>query len=195
MLNTFQQALHPMLAQQTVDEASRQEFAKSLKSFVQQQLLPGLGPVYAGRATKKFEAEAKRAPADRHDIRKAMVGDDYFRGYAAANRISQEMLWDSVIDSVENDLPGLTAKAAEFSAANKGELRIPENFEVPRYVTALDIHCMPGGYASPEDPNGVAAGALYDRGVYLYAMGYVGPHNDDMGRSVCNYLKRRMPEF
>ena len=38
-------------------------------------------------------------------------------------------------------------------------------------------------------------GALYDRGVYLYAMGYMGPNNDDMGRSVCNYIKRRMPDF
>jgi SAM-dependent methyltransferase len=26
-------------------------------------------------------------------------------------------------------------------------------------------------------------------------MGYTGPNNDDMGRSVCNYLKRNYPEF
>ena len=26
-------------------------------------------------------------------------------------------------------------------------------------------------------------------------MGYMGPYNDDMGRSVCNYVKRRMPDF
>eukprot|EP01037_Dinobryon_pediforme_P031703 gene31703-36318_t len=36
---------------------------------------------------------------------------------------------------------------------------------------------------------------LYDRGVYLYAMGYTGPLNDDMGRSVCNYIKRKLGGF
>jgi ubiquinone/menaquinone biosynthesis C-methylase UbiE len=36
---------------------------------------------------------------------------------------------------------------------------------------------------------------VYDRGVYLYSMGYTGPNNDDMGRSVVNYLKRNMPDF
>lgn len=39
------------------------------------------------------------------------------------------------------------------------------------------------------------AGALYDRGVYLYAMGYMGPNNDDMGHSVYNYLQHNKPDF
>jgi ubiquinone/menaquinone biosynthesis C-methylase UbiE len=41
----------------------------------------------------------------------------------------------------------------------------------------------------------ISTGALYDRGVYLYAMGYMGPFNDDMGRSVCNYVNRRLDGF
>lgn len=196
MLNTFQQQLHAMLPTPTSEEASRQEFAKSLKHFIQQGLLPGLHPIYSGRASVRFEKEAGRAPVDRHDIRKAMVPDNYFRHYAAVNRISQELLWDSVIDSIEREEESLKAAAAANSARNKGELRIPEGFEVPRYVSSLDIHCMPGGYAGgPEDADEVSLGVLYDRGVYLYSMGYTGPFNDDMGRSVVNYLKRNMPDF
>jgi SAM-dependent methyltransferase len=196
MLNTFQQQLHGMLPTPTSEEASRQEFAKSLKHFIQQGLLPGLHPIYSGRAAQRFEKEAGRAPVDRHDIRKAMVPDNYFRHYAAVNRISQELLWDSVIDSIEREEDSLKAAAAANSAKNKGELRIPEGFEVPRYVSSLDIHCMPGGYAGgPDDASDVSLGVLYDRGVYLYSMGYTGPFNDDMGRSVVNYLKRNMPDF
>lgn len=196
MLNTFQQQLHPMLPTPTAEEASRQEFAKSFKHFIQQGLLPGLHPIFSGRAAPRFEKEVGRAPADRHDIRKAMVTDNYFRHYAAANRISQELLWDSVIDSIEREADAIKAKAVEHSARNKGELRIPAEFEVPRYVSALDIHCMPGGYAgSAEEGDDVSLGVLYDRGVYLYSMGYTGPFNDDMGRSVVNYLKRNMPDF
>jgi SAM-dependent methyltransferase len=196
MLNTFQQQFHGMLPVPTPEEASRQEFAKSLKHFVQQGMLPGLGPIFQGRAAPRFEKETGRAPADRHDIRKAMVPDNYFRHYAALNRISQELLWDSVIDSVERDADNLEGVAAQMSGRNKGELRIPEAFEVPRYVSALDIHCMPGGYAGDgETASQVLPGVLYDRGVYIYSMGYTGPYNDDMGRSVVNYLKRNMPEF
>jgi SAM-dependent methyltransferase len=66
---------------------------------------------------------------------------------------------------------------------------------VPNYVTAMDIHCMPGGYAGHDDSAGAELGALYDRGVFLYTMGYAGPLNDDMGRSVCNYIKRHYPNF
>lgn len=196
MLNTFQQQFHGMLPVPTPEEASRQEFAKSLKHFVQQGMLPGLGPIFKGRAAPKFEKEQGRAPADRHDIRKAMVPDNYFRHYAALNRISQELLWDSVIDSVERDAENLEGVAAQMSGRNKGELRLPKNFEVPRYVSALDIHCMPGGYVGDgATAEQVLPGVLYDRGVYIYSMGYTGPYNDDMGRSVVNYLKRNMPDF
>jgi ubiquinone/menaquinone biosynthesis C-methylase UbiE len=195
MLNTFQQAPHAALPGATADEASRQEFAKSLKGFIQSSLLPGLSPIYQARVAREFEKETGRAPADRRDIRAGMVKNLYFQHYAATNRIAQELLWESVSSSVDRQLPELNATAAELSAASKAQLVIPEGFEPPRYVTALDIHCMPGGYCSEACPGDISVGAVYDRGVYLYSMGYTGPNNDDMGRSVVNYLKRHMPDF
>lgn len=201
MLNTFQQAGHPVLPDGDHDERARQEFTKSLKGFVQSGLLPGLGPVFKARAAKRFEKDHGRAPENRHDIRKAMVGDAYFQHYAATNRIAQELIWDSVLDTIERQLPEIEARAAALSAASAAPLEASDDFPTPRYVTALDIHCMPGGYAGESktggyaEAGGIAAGALYDRGVYLYAMGYMGPTNDDMGRSVANYIKRTMPGF
>jgi ubiquinone/menaquinone biosynthesis C-methylase UbiE len=195
MVNIFQQADHAVLPKPTHDEKARQEFAKSLKGFVQQGLLPGLVPVFQGRVAHAFEKTHGRAPANRHDIRRAMVQDLYFQHYAATNRIAQELLWESVIDSIERDLPALNARAAELSAGTSAPLEVDPEFETPRYVTAIDIHCMPGGYAGEVAPGDISTGALYDRGVYLYAMGYMGPHNDDMGRSVVNWLKRNLPEF
>jgi SAM-dependent methyltransferase len=195
MVNTFQQHEHAALPRANHDERARQEFTKSLKQFVQQGLLPGLTPVYQHRAAKAFEKEHGKAPADRWDIRKAMVKDLYFQHYAATNRIAQELLWEAVIGSVERQLPELEKAIAELTASNAAPLESDPAFPVPRYVSALDIHCMPGGYASEIDGKDIAQGAIYDRGVYLYAMGYMGPDNDDMGRSVCNYIKRRMPGF
>lgn len=195
MVNTFQQHEHAALPRANHDERARQEFTKSLKQFVQQGLLPGLTPVYQHRAAKAFEKEHGKPPADRWDIRKAMVKDLYFQHYAATNRIAQELLWESVIGSVERQLPELEKAIADLTASNAAPLESDRAFPVPRYVSALDIHCMPGGYASEIDGNDIAQGAIYDRGVYLYAMGYMGPDNDDMGRSVCNYVKRKMPGF
>jgi hypothetical protein len=195
MVNTFQQHPHAALPRANHDERARQEFTKSMKQFVQQGLLPGLGPVYQNRAAKAFAKEHGKAPEDRWDIRKAMVKDLYFQHYAAANRVAQELLWESVIGSIERQLPELESAVAALNASSSAVLESDPSFQVPRYVSALDIHCMPGGYASEVDGQDIVQGALYDRGVYLYAMGYMGPDNDDMGRSVCNYLKRRMPEF
>jgi len=195
VLNTFQQAPHPMLPVATHDEAARQEFSKSLKHFVQQGLLPGLQPVYEQRAAKAYTELHGHAPRDRRDIREAMEPDLYFQHYAALNRISQETLWNSVIDSVERQLPALIDCAQTFSAGTSAQLRIDPGFVPPRYVTALDIHCMPGGYASEVTDKDISVAALYDRGAYLYGMGFAGPLNDDMGRSVCNYIQRKLPGF
>ena len=195
MLNTFQQRHHEALPKATHDEAARQEFVKSLKGFIQSDLLPGLGPIFGQSVAPAFEKEHGHPPHDRRDIRAGMVKNLYFQTYASTNRIAQEILWESVNVSIERQLPELLAATKRLSDTSKGILDIPEDFMPPRYVTALDIHCMPGGYASEITTDDITAGALYDRGVYLYAMGYMGPDNDDMGRSVCNYIKRNMPGF
>ena len=56
---------------------------------------------------------------------------------------------------------------------------------------------MPTGYyAEVAAENDVASGAIYDRGVYVYASGQLGPFNDDYGRSICeNFLVKEMPDF
>ncbi|MEO9599423.1 class I SAM-dependent methyltransferase [Parasphingorhabdus sp.] len=195
MLNTFQQSHHAALPQATHDEAARQEFTKSFKGFIQSTLLPGLTPIYNEQVKPAFQKEHGREPADRRDIRSAMVKNLYFQHYASANRVAQEILWESVNVSLDRQLPELLETAKQLSAASKAKLDIPEDFTPPRYITALDIHCMPGGYASEVAEQDITAGALYDRGVYLYSMGYMGPENDDMGRSVCNYLRRNKPDF
>ncbi len=193
--NNFQQAPHPMLPLPSLEEGARQSFVKSLKSYVQRSILPGLEPTFRNVASKRFEKATKRPPADRHDIRKAMLDEPYFQSYAGLNRISQELLWFSVADSIERQYDTLAANAKRLKGAS-GSCATVSAFTPPTYVTAVDIHCMPGGYnQSIGDDFEFAAGALYDRGVYLYAMGYAGPNNDDKGRSVALYMKRHMPEF
>lgn len=194
-LNTFQQQPHDILPIGDHDDGVRQEFSKSFRQYIQNELLPGLTPVFEGRASSKFKKEHGHPPGDRQEIRKAMITDVYFQTYASATRIAQEMLWDSVIEPLQNSLSNLTDKAISLSEKSTSPLETDPNFPVPRYISELDIHCMPGGYTSSLGEQDIAAGALYDRGVYLYSMGLMGSDNDDMGQSVCNYIKRNLPNF
>ena len=160
MLNTFQQRQHDALPVATHDEASRQEFTKSLKGFIQSSLLPGLTPIFQNKVVPAFEREHGAPPRDRREIRKAMVRTLYFQNYAATNRIAQELLWESVNVSLDRQLPELLEASARLSNSTRAKLDIPQDFEAPRYVTALDIHCMPGGYATEITENDITAGAL-----------------------------------
>ncbi len=194
MLNTFQQLRHPVLPEQTLDESARQEFSKSFRQFIQQKLLPGLGNVYQ-KALGDFEREHGRAPKNRREVRRFMVEQPYFQTYASSNRIAQELLWESVVTAIDRQLPELNRRVAEYSRQNAAKLHVDPAFNVPKYISSVDIHCMPGGYAGEVSEDDVSTAALYDRGVFLYAMGYAGPLNDDMGRSVCNYIQRSLEGF
>ena len=193
-VNTFQQVPHAVLPEANADERARQEFSKSLKQYVQEQILPGVKQVYDQRCAPRFEAKNGHAPRDRHEARTAVRHDAYFQSYVSIQRLSQELMWRSVSDSVERQLDDLIETAKSVDGPG-GTLSLDPNFVPPRYATAIDIHCMPGGYANVVGDDDISAGAVYDRGVYLYAMGYMGPFNDDMGRSVCNYVTRKYPEF
>jgi ubiquinone/menaquinone biosynthesis C-methylase UbiE len=105
------------------------------------------------------------------------------------------MMWESVSSSVERQLPSLIEQA-RGKGGELGSLTLNPDFAIPAYQTAVDIHCMPGGYHSEFTEDDIAAGAIYDRGAYLYGMGWLGPLNDDMGQSIVhNYLKPKYPNF
>jgi ubiquinone/menaquinone biosynthesis C-methylase UbiE len=104
------------------------------------------------------------------------------------------MMWDSVSTSVERQLRDLANKAGQ-AERKLGSLTLDPNLPLPLYHAAVDIHCQPGAYHTELEKDDVTAGAIYDRGVYIYAMGRMGPLNDDMGASVVGYLRREQPDF
>ncbi len=190
-----QQLQHPMLPKTTQDELARQEFVQSLKLHIFRNLSPGNKVIYEKVAKPKFEREHQRPPQNRYEIRQAMEEEPYYRWTGVLKRISQEMLWDAVNTSVDRQLPELIERAKD-KGGELGTLTIDPNFSTPTYQKAVDIHCMPGGYHSEFIADDVTAGAVYDRGAYVYGVGWLGPLNDDMGLSlVQNYLLPEFPDF
>jgi SAM-dependent methyltransferase len=186
---------HAMLPQATHDELARQKFVASLIRHTARNIAPGNQVVYETVAKPRFEQEHQRPPQNRHEIRQVMHQEPHYRWWSALKRTSQEMLWDAVNASVERQLPELIERA-QNKGGKLGTLTLDPNFQIPAYQTAVDIHCMPGGYHSEFAESDVFVGALYDYGIYWYASGGLGPLNDDLGQSaVKNYLKPEYPDF
>jgi SAM-dependent methyltransferase len=190
------QGRHGMLVEPDRDELARQEFVRGFKAYIQAGMLPGIHATYHAEVKPAFERREGRAPRDRHEIRKLMTGHPLFRTYASMQRVSQELLWDTVLDTVERELPELAARAsARHGGQALGSLTLDPGLQLPKYAVGVDIHCMPGGYGGDAGAGDVVAGALYDRGVYLYALGMMGPMNDDIGGSAAKYVRDRYPAF
>jgi ubiquinone/menaquinone biosynthesis C-methylase UbiE len=123
-----------------------------------------------------------------------MASDPYYQMWSALQRTSQEMMWDAVSTSVERQLEELARKAVE-PKRELGSLTLDPSLPLPPYHSAVDIHCQPGGYHTELRPGDITAGAIYDRAVFVYAMGRMGALNDDMGASVVAYLRQQHPRF
>ncbi|MEW6299103.1 MAG: class I SAM-dependent methyltransferase [Thermodesulfobacteriota bacterium] len=190
----YEQIQHPLLPQATHDELARQNFVQALKEHLATNVSPGNKVVYEKRAKPRFVREAKHAPRDRHEVRRVMKDEPYYQTWSALQRTSQEMMWEAVASSVERQLPDLITRAKQ-NGRTLGSLTLNPDLQIPPYHTAVDIHCQPGGYHSETCPDDVAAGAIYDRAVHIYAMGRMGPLNDDLGQSLAAYVKTAYPDF
>lgn len=191
-----EQFQHPMLIERTADENARQNFVKSLKVHIATKVAPGNKVAWEHRGKQEFRRKFGRDAKTRHDVRKVMEKDPYYQMWSSLLRTSQELMWDTVGESVERQLPDLVSKSKKFGNGHaKGSLRLDPDMKIPPYHTAVDIHCQPGGYHTELTDDDVYAGALYDRAVYIYAMGRMGESNQDMGATVISYLKQHHPDF
>lgn len=182
-IDSHTQFQHGVLPRTTADELARQEFVKSLKFHLASKVAPG----------NRIAYETKGAPAkDYRDVARAMARDPYFRLWSALQRNSQEMMWKSTQVPVERQWSALV-EAGRHKGSTLGSLTLDPTLEVPWYHQLVDIHCMPGGYHTEFGVDDLANGAVYDRAVYLYAMGRMGPLNSDIGDTTIAYLKQHFP--
>ena len=184
-----QQAIHALLPDANHDELARQDFVFELKSFVANALAPGCRTIYEERVKPAFQTKSGRGP-NRHEIRRMMSEIPYYQAVSSMKRIIQEFTWDTVGESIERQLPSLVEKARRVRdrTSKLGTLRLDPDLAAPRYLDAVDIHAMPGGYHTEIVEDDVYAGALYDRGVYLFILGGLGANNEDYGDSLIAFL-------
>ena len=95
MTDNAGQFAHAMLPKMTADELARQQFVKSLKLHIATQIAPGNKDVYNTKVLPEYRKKHGRAPANRHEVRKEMQRQGYYRIWSALLRSSQELMWKS----------------------------------------------------------------------------------------------------
>ena len=186
------QIFHDLLPKPSHDELARQNFVKSLKLHLATRVAPGNRVIYEQRIKPEFEKRHGRAPQDATEVRQFLAEEPHYRLWSALERTSQELMWDAIIDTVERQQASLNEKARPRPGA-LGSVRIDPDFMPPRYVTAIDIHCMPGGYCGESAADDAAGGAMFDRHGDIYGMGNWGPLCDAKGQRIIAVLKERFP--
>ena len=186
------QHAHAVLPRATADERGRESFLAAMRRFLVADGYAGNAVAYQRRQVPAFQAEHGRPPASYLEVKALMQQDPYYRAYSLLNRATQELLWDTVGESVERQLPHLLQAAAQVPDAG-GSLTLDASFELPDYAVKNDIHVMPGSFHHERGPGDLSAGAMYDRGVYLYAYGGLGPRNDALGQATVDAVRGRFP--
>ena len=186
---TLQHAMRPEV---TVEEQARGRFVAGVRSFILNDLAADLRSAYDSRARPAFERKTGHAPTDGSEVHAALRGDAMFNIYSAMRVQAQKMVWSSVIPTVDRESERLQAEAARVAEA-PGSVTLDPDLEVPRNVSAIDVHLLPGSYT--RDSETLKAGAVYDQGLAIFSMGLMGANLDDIGLSMARYIRERYPEF
>ena len=187
---------HAMLPTTDHDEAARMEFVFSFKEHVTHDIAPGTKPIFEHRVEPAIKRELGRAPKNRHEVHRSIKHDPYWQMSGSLSRLYQELKQEVGEAIAYRRHEELSDRARTIRAkAKHTTLRLDPSLPIPRYQSAVDIHLMPGSYYTERADDDVTAGAIYDPGVYMFAMGSMGPYNEDMGLSVIKWIKQHRPDF
>lgn len=184
-----QMARHDMLVETDLDERARLDAIAHLNTFAAQRLAP----------TVKAAFERKGiTPADRHAVRQAMESDPAFRSWSLVRRNTMEMRQKTGREIVGRQRESLRDKADALNLQAESQcktLQLNPSLDVPRYVSSVDQHLMPGGYTAEWLERDVSNAANYDAGMFATVGGSAGPYNDAAGRALCEWLRNEFPAF
>jgi len=185
---------HALFPESTLDDTARFDFLANMNGYLATRLGPKVKLAYEQRVRPAFEKEKGHAPQSRHEVRKAMAGDPVYQTWSALRRNTMEMRQQAGRGLVLRQLDALVEKARALNAGDDG-LQLDPAVQVPRYASAVDIHCMPGGYHTELVADDVSAAANYDCGIFATTGGMLGRYNDGGGQALAQWLKEEHPQF
>lgn len=187
---------HELKLRKTRDEKARMNFVSGLRAHVLMDMANGMRAVWDADVAPEFRKRHRRDPKDGPEVHKAMKPNEYFKFYSSMRVTAQDMVWQSVLGPLERQRSDLKAKAKDLDRrVGLGSLNLKPGFEVPRTVSAIDVHLMSGNYDGEYEPDDLAAGAVYDNGLSVFSFGLMGQNLDDLGQSIAGFIRLKYPDF
>lgn len=187
---------HALRLAKSRDETARQNFVAGLRAYVLNDMAAAMRSVYELEVGPAFERAHRRPPAAGPEVHRALLDNEYFRFYSSMRVTAQDLVWQSVLPALERERDELMRKAAMLGrTAPLGTIELDPQLDVPRYVSAIDVHLMPGNYTGEFAEEDLSSGALYDNGLAVFSFGLMGQNLDDIGQSICRYIRGRYPDF
>ena len=146
MYNTTDQSRDDVLIDPTLDERSRQAFAKHLRQFVFGPARQNAARIFQQRVVPA-NAAAGGAPLDRRSAREALLREPEYQFFSDLHRVSQEMIWNSVTDTLDREVPQLKEqfRALQSSGGKAGGSADPRPAAEDPEVPACNGHALHAG--------------------------------------------------
>ena len=131
-------------------------------------------------------------------VHQAMRSRESFRFYSALRTCSQDLLYQTVREPIERSSAALINEATRLARRGTrsgagGSLTLDPRLPVPRSVSAIDIHLMPGSYHTEYGADDLTMGAVYEQRLAISTFGVFGPNLDDIGQSIARFMRLRHP--
>lgn len=186
------------LVETTHDEGSRQAYVSRLRKYVLSDLQANMGDAYEATVKPKFMAEQGREPENGEEVRDAIADNMSYRMWSSMRYNAQEMVWDSVRESVQRQLPDMISIADQAGHSNShgGSLTLDPQLKMPDYVDSLDVHLMPGCWQDEHTDGDVAQGAVYAQGGAVFRGSLIQLNKrSGVAASVSQWLSIKHPQF
>jgi len=184
---------HAMMPHTRHDEAERFNFLAHMNRHLASRVMPGVKAAFETRVQPAFERESGPFES-RHEVRKALLTDPSFQWWSALRRATMEQRQEAGRWVCLRQGEALNEKALSLTEDDP-RLELKSDFTVPRYLTAVDHHCMPGSYHTELTHGDVTGPANYDLGIFATTGGALGRYNDGGGQAVVAWVKRNLPDF
>ena len=175
------------------DESSRESFCRVLGSKLASDLRPKLKSLYEKKLHKKLFDSLGREP-NRKEIAKFIRSQLEGKIWYRLRTDNQDRMYNITFDTILRESKNIS-KIASKSKGKIGSMKLNSKIKIPSYLKKLDIHRRPGGYHSQYFDGDISAGAHYDKTISIHNMGSHGLNNDDPGKSIALWIKKKYQHF
>lgn len=185
---------HAVFPDTTHDEVERINYLAQMNRHLSTRLVPGVKSAYETKVEPGFRKKHGRGIANRQEARKALLENEEFCFWSAARRATMEQRQQAGRWTAIRQQESLAEIARELTDGDD-RLQLDASLEVPRYVSGVDHHCMPGSYHSEYFPGDVTNGANYDHAGFVTTAGLLGKFSDGGGKAVVNWVRNNLSDF